>query len=105
MIRGIRIRGIRIKGGKDGKTNTSETRTERATETPTQKPSKISTEKMSTKKQSTEMSTERSTRILQMLPIKCTEDVDLKATNAMFRTTSPRSIYKSMPIADDYRCV
>ena len=30
------------------------------------------------------------------------QEVNWKVTNAMFRTTSLRSIYKSMPIADDY---
>jgi hypothetical protein len=33
------------------------------------------------------------------------QEVNWKVTDAMFRTTSLRSIYKSMPIADDYRYV
>ncbi|KAF8538654.1 hypothetical protein BDD12DRAFT_884620 [Trichophaea hybrida] len=57
-----------------------------STEMPTELPTEKQSTELPTEKQSTEMSTK-------------------KVTDAMFRTTSLRSIYKSMPIADDYRCV
>ncbi|KAF8541841.1 hypothetical protein BDD12DRAFT_803380 [Trichophaea hybrida] len=64
----------------------SEKSTKISTEMPTELPTKKQSTELPTEKQSTEMSTK-------------------KVTDAMFRTTSLRSIYKSMPIADDYQCV